>query len=118
MNKDNARPALVTFEPVAGLGSYQWGDKYVSNYKSITYGRLEKRLVEMIHILRPGGYIYLERPFQMEGLAEFFQSKSQKDYDISIHLKKIARQQKCTIEISSCIGGPYFLLNKSFKAKC
>jgi len=115
LRKDNARPALVTFEPVAGLQDYHLLAEHVPDYMKITYGQLEKRLTDMIGILRPGGYIYLERPFQFGTLADSFLRKDQKDYEISLSLKKISRLEKCRIEISSVIGGPYFLINKNDK---
>jgi len=110
-------PALVTFNPMAGLqsyGFYQQGVKDISLYKKITYQVLINRLHQIIEVVRPGGFIFLEKPFQFDSeiAAGFILRKPQNQWTISLALKKIARKMKCTIEISSEIGGPYFLLKK------
>ncbi len=112
LKEDDIHPALVTFEPIVGLQGYDPFGVADPNYKEITYGQLEKRLKAMIEILQSGGYIYLDKPFQSDGTAGFIEGKCQKDYEISLRLKKIARQQKCRIEISQEFNGPYFLINK------
>lgn len=112
LKEDGIHPALVTFEPIVGLQQYDPFTIRDPNYKEVTYGQLEKRLKTMIAISLPGGYIYLDKPFQSDGTADFFKGKCQKDYEISLRLKRIARQQKCRIEIGQEFSGPYFLLNK------
>lgn len=116
LEEDGARPALVTFKPVAGLQNYFGAGMKVEgvpNYKEITHARLEKRLEEVVAILRPGGYVFLERPFQFDsGFINALEGKSQNEFDISIALKRIAKRLKCKIEIASVITGPYFLLHK------
>jgi len=67
--KDSGKfPSLVTFEPVAGLQDY--GPKVliegVSNYRDIVFTYLSKRLCQVVEILKPGGFIYMERPFQFD----------------------------------------------------
>ena len=112
LKEDNVHPALVTFEPIVGLQGYNPLGVAIPEYPETTYGLLEKRLKTMIEILQSGGYVYLGKPFQTDGLADFVQGKREKDYEISLHLKKIARQQKCRIAINEEFNGPYFLINK------
>ncbi len=112
-------PSLVTFEPVAGLQEYgpcTEIDRNVSRYREIVYGYLQKRLIQVITILKPGGYIYLERPFQSDPIliADFFRGVPRNKMDISMEMKKIARRHKCKIEVSNDIHGPHFLIHKPF----
>lgn len=110
------KPALITFEPVAGLQDYGPCQKITDapSYKQITYQRLIKRLCSIIEITRPSGFIYLEKPFQLDAddIIYALRGKSQKEWPISLALKKTAEKMGCTIEIKSEIGGPYFLLRK------
>ncbi len=110
------KPALVTFEPVAGLQTYGPEIKIegAPQYKEITYNILAKRLCDIISIVRPGGYVYLEKPFQFDA-DHFINALSQKpknQFTLCLAMKKIARKMKCKIEISPDVGGPYFLIKK------
>ncbi|MFA5954700.1 MAG: hypothetical protein WC817_04150 [Patescibacteria group bacterium] len=114
LKQENVAPALVTFEPVVGLQSYdpRLNLKHNPRYREVVYGQLEKRLRAAVAILKPGGYVFLERPFQSDGTADFFQGKPQKKWEISLAVKKLARELHCSIEIASEITGPYFLIHK------
>lgn len=115
--KKDVAPALITFEPVAGLQAYSPGlhqDKLSSLYKEITYQQLIRRLRIGIELLRPGGFMYLERPFQFDSshFIDIFNKKSFKDFTLSIEIKKLLKRRKCKIEIRGHLGGPYFLIQK------
>lgn len=108
------RPSFITFMPMAGLQSHSplFG-KHIPNFEAITYAILASRLVCMLELLLPGGFIMLERPFQFDGsFAEAFSRTPQNKYKLSLALKKLARKCKCRIEILSELGGPYFLIHK------
>jgi hypothetical protein len=107
-------PAFVTFMPVAGLHQYTPCKlEDLPNLEAITYAYLGKRLEGIIRILRPGGYILLERPFQFDGsMFECMAGKPQNMFKLSLAMKRLARKMKCRIEIQSEIGGPYFLVHK------
>lgn len=109
-------PTLVTFEPVAGLHEYGPSaiSREVPGYREFAYSYLGKRLEQVIEILRPGGYIYMERPFQFDPVltADFITGTPKNQFDISLWIKKIARRHKCKIEISQDCSGPYFLIYK------
>jgi hypothetical protein len=97
------QPNFVTFEPAAGLKDYnplnvptEEGEKY----KEVVYQQLEKRLVDMIEILKPGGYVYLSRPFQK---IENF---------VFDEIKRIVTDSGCEIEMSNTAAGPQFLIRK------
>jgi len=113
----NKKPALVTFVPVAGLQTYRISQNMIGVplYRKITYFRLIKRLCALIDILQPGGYIYLERPFQMDvdDIRDFFLRKPQSENIFYVALKKIARKNKCKIEMNLILGCPSFLLQKA-----
>ena len=112
-----AYPTLITFEPVAGLQDYGPEIKIdgVSNYREIVFAYLVKRLYQIVEILKPGGFLYMERPFQFDSdnAVDFFCRVPQNKFKISNSLKKVARKLKCKIEIGKEIGGPYFLLRKN-----
>lgn len=110
-------PSLVTFEPVAGLHEYGLSSAIstkVPGYREFVYSYMGKRLEQVIEILRPGGYIYLEKPFQFDPVlvGEFITGTPKNQFDLSIGIKKITRNKKCRIEISNDMNGPYFLIHK------
>ncbi len=131
-------PALVTFAPMAGLTSYYSlggaHENISSNYKEVTHGQLEKRLHQIVDILKPGGYIYIENPpfNSTDSLREvsFFykipttpnnnsnktkkEPHEQETYEISLELKRIAKELDCGIKITPTILGPGFLIRKPY----
>lgn len=121
MEEDGVQPALVTFEPIVGLQAHtptSTKTEVSENYKEVTYHQLEKRLIDMIKILKPGGYIYLSRPFQFDDTArDFMEGKSVEDWTLPVEVKRIAEEWGCKLEISGGIGGPYFLLQKPLRSK-
>lgn len=114
--EEKTNTALITFEPVAGLQDYGPERKIdgAPDYKAITYAFLGKRLTNLINILRPGGYIYPERPFQFDAdnFIDRFSRKKKGEYVLSVRIKKIVRKLKCRIEMNQTIGGVYYLIHK------
>jgi hypothetical protein len=121
IEEGGVQPALVTFEPIVGLQAHtpDYTKKEVSeNYKEATYQQLEKRLVDMIEILKPGGYVYLSRPFQFDDSArDFMQGKPVEEWSLSLQVKRVAGEHGCTVEVSGGLGGPYFLIKKLVRPK-
>ncbi|MES3005447.1 MAG: hypothetical protein V4664_00710 [Patescibacteria group bacterium] len=116
LKEDGVSPALVTFEPVAGLQShFPEFKKEVPMYEKVTYGQLEKRFRQIINILKPGGYVYIAKPFQFLGIEDFLRNKLKEEYEMSIRMKELASEEGCTIEISSELGGPYYLVRKPIR---
>lgn len=116
LKQDNISPALVTFEPMAGLNRYEpMHNAENPIYENVTYGQLEKRLEKIVAILKPGGYVYLEKPFQSNGTADFIRRIPQKQWEITLNIKKLAERLKCKIKIATEISGPYFLIQKPLK---
>lgn len=113
IKEESVSPALVTFVPVAGLKAHI-PKKYLQETveKEITYGILEKRLFDMIDMMRPGGYMYVTKPFDILGLEEFLQGKEQKNYKITERLKELLKGSGCTISMKEQVGGPVFLIHK------
>lgn len=108
-------PAFITFMPMAGLQSYtpSFKKSNIVNHEPITYIYLGKKLSCLIRLLRPGGYMMLERPFQFDGsMIEAYFGTPQNKYKLSMAVKKIVRKLKCRVEIISDMGGPYFLIHK------
>lgn len=113
--REDVAPAFITFRPMAGLQNYSFINKETKNfpnYEKITYGLLGKRLADVIEVLRPGGFILLERPFQCIGLEDFFKGVPQDKSEFTLLVKSFAKKIKCSVDVLSSIGGPYFLLRK------
>ena len=113
IKEDGNQPSLVTFEPVAGLQDYSpGGQSKPTLHREVTYQRLENNLKKMIEIVRPGGYIFLGKAFQLDDLGDFFARKKPEEYTTSLNIKRIAKETKCSLRIQGDIEGPYFLLRK------
>jgi hypothetical protein len=113
------QPALGTFEPVAGLQSYyKVKVEDIPHYSNITYEILGHRLRKIISVIRPGGYIYMERPFQfdVDYGADCFSNKLPENYTISLKIKDVIKSLNCDIEIDKNIEGIYFLIRKRIRA--
>lgn len=111
-------PALITFMPMAGLQSHGPRDSKSIEAK-VTYAMLEKRFRSLYSILKPGGFILLEKPFQMDSSnwASFFRGVPQTEYEISKHFKKLAEELGFELSIESQTTGPYFLIRKPLRKK-
>lgn len=130
MLKENGHaPAFVTFEPVAGLQehtpykpehiewaltqgkehSLSWVPKYIW---AVTWQRLENNLRRLIEVLRPGGYIFLLRPFQLTDADEFFRRIPATEGRVARGVQRIVSEMRCTVEIVPSIVGPTCLIKK------
>jgi hypothetical protein len=95
------RPAVVAFEPLAGLEAYipfESAD-LPALYPRVVYQLLEKHLREMVKIVRVGGFLYIGPPFQFLNIGDFLCKKPQNEYDLSLKMKKVARRLNCRIQI-------------------
>ncbi|HAE36646.1 MAG: hypothetical protein UR85_C0004G0014 [Candidatus Nomurabacteria bacterium GW2011_GWF2_35_66] len=102
------KPALITFEPLAGLE-----DHMNSPDKNITYSILLKRLRSLLKVMQSGGFIYISKPFNdIDMVVEFMEGKSQFEYTFTHKLKEFVKSLDCRIEVISSLGGPYFLIQK------
>ncbi|HEY6022196.1 MAG TPA: hypothetical protein VIY48_20715 [Candidatus Paceibacterota bacterium] len=105
-------PAWVVCEPVAGLQSYTPRKKGPDLHFEVTYQRLANNLRKMLEIVRPGGYVFLECPFQGMNFGDWFQKKPVEEYESSLWIKDFAKRHGCTVRIKSSIVGPRYLLRK------
>ncbi len=110
------RLSLVTFDPIVGLQTHTPSHEN-KDEKAVIYGILEQRLRKVVELMVPGGFVYIGRPFQIDGLTDFLLKKRQSESDLSLHLQKIAASLKCSIEIAEVLTGPYFLLRKNKEGK-
>lgn len=111
------RPALATFEPVAGLQSYipyQSRKDVASLYEEVVYQRLINNLRQLVSVVRKGGFIYISRPFAMTDMG-FFGRRPLKEYEISKQMAATAKELKCSLRIEGTFCGPVFLLRKRGK---
>ncbi len=108
------RPSFVTCEPVAGLNTYSFdfGKGEADCYKNVLYQRLENNLRAMIELLRPGGFIYLTRVLQGEGVSEFFARVPQEKRRESLFVKAVCKSARCSVDIERTVCGPAFLIRK------
>lgn len=117
VKKGGIPPALITFNPMAGLQEHgpEREVEGVPKYKEITYRILGKRLEQMIKILMPGGYILLENPFQFDADAfcEWYTKVPIHKWTLVVNVRKVARKMKCKTEVCRDINGTYFLIQKN-----
>lgn len=108
------RPAYVTFYPVAGLESYTPSTSNGRLHPRVTWQRVENNLRRLLEVVRPGGYVYLDRPFQLSDpdIRAFFQRLECKDYPSVKWLKAFCKGKKCSVDYDRDITGTKFLLRK------
>jgi hypothetical protein len=114
LRKNGDRPAWVTFEPVAGLQSHTpctRGNPPALQLE-VTYQRLENNLRKMLEVVRPGGFIFIECPFQMMNCGDWFQKKPVEKYESSLWLKDFCKTHRCTLDMIKTLVGPRYLLRK------
>lgn len=119
LRRNGDHPALVTFEPVAGLQSHapRLLDNPPTLQLEVTYQRLENNLRKMIQIVRPGGFIFLECPFQGMNFRDWFEKKPVEQYESSLWVKDFCTANKCDLQIVKTIVGPRYLLRKRMPRK-
>ena len=107
-------PALITFRPIVGIQDNDplWSKKGAGNSRDVTEGILKKRFGQCVDVLRKWGYMYLEKPFQTNGMEEFFRGIPQEEWRLSRQVKKLAEKYNCNVKIEGSLGGPKFLLRK------
>ena len=108
--------AFATFEPIVGLQSYIPFESKEHRksllHSDVTCQRLANNLKKLIEVVRPGGYIFLDKPFQFgeyDGLEEFFSGIPREQNKLSLWLKKFCRENRCSIEMDSIIGLRYLI---------
>jgi len=108
------RPSFVTCEPVAGLNKYTAvGYKKTGPYEEVLHQRLENNLRAMIELLRPGGFIFLSRVTQGEGMSEFFAGVPQEKRRATLFMKALCKSMRCSVDVNAWHGGtPNFLIRK------
>ena len=113
-------PAFVTFEPMAGLQSYTplKTNPRTKLHSRVTYQRLENNLRKLIEVVKTGGYIYLDRPFQFDSMdtADFIRGVALEDYQSFKWFKDLCKEEHCSVEIGS-IFGTRFLIRRWLSGK-
>lgn len=123
MRDKGDRPAFVTFYPMAGLQSYtpSESEKYRNTrlHWQVTWQRLANNLRRLLKVVRPGGYVYLDCPFQLAGTdtIDWLRKKELKDYESVIWMKQFCKGKQCTVMVDRDITGPKFLLHKRNERK-
>ena len=110
-------PALITFNPIAGLQDHDpihadLTGEALELHGKVTYGILEKRLVDCMTMLKRGGYIFIEKPFQSMGTVEFLRGVPQEKRQFTLRVKELAEQNKCTVKCYADIRGPFLLVRR------
>ncbi len=119
LKQDKAEPAIITFEPVAGLGKYESFQDATGmpKFKDICFRQLEKRFVALFELLKPGGYMFLGRAFQGQNISDWLSGKPTEEYATSLELKRITGKLKCRLQIIADPYGPYYFIRKHLKPK-
>jgi len=109
------RPAFVTFEPIAGLQNYTpWRNAERTTaffHEKVTWQRLENNLQRLIKVLRPGGYIYLDKPFQFAttDIRDFMRRIPRTHYESYRWLQQFVQNNGCTVELGVLLGNRYLI---------
>jgi hypothetical protein len=113
------QPAFVTFYPMAGLQSYTPWDhkeesKLTAKHPEVTWQRLENNLRRLLQVVRPGGYIYLDRPFQLLDVdfGAWYRREEKKDYPSVRWIQAFCKGKKCSVEYERDLTGMKFLIRK------
>ncbi len=116
MKRNGDAPALVTFNPLAGLQSYTPTKEKlaIKLHPQVTWQRLENNLRRLLETVRPGGYLYLDRPFQLAGTDTFdwLSRKELCEYQSVKWMTAFCRDRRCRIRFDRTITGVKFLLKK------
>lgn len=105
--------SLVTFIPIARLQAYtpHRKDRVMIN---VIYQKLFNQLELLVEILRPGGYICLERPFPIcpFDTVDFLHAKKPTKYTSHKWLKIVAKKLNCSLRVENTATGHVWLLKK------
>ena len=120
MRDKGDNPAFVTFYPMAGLQRYTPHDSEraikTRLHPRVTWQRLENNLRRLLNVMRPGGYIYIDRPFQFAGddLGDWLRRPrvELKDYTSVKWMKAFCKGKQCSLEFDRDICGTKFLIRK------
>lgn len=115
ITRENGQLTLTTFQPKAGLQSYMTLGQSEA-YRDVIYHRLYQQLELIVKATRIGGYIHLERPFQMdESMVEFLRKTPPNKQLSHVTLKAWARKLQCSIRLHYDSFGHKWLLRKDYK---
>jgi hypothetical protein len=109
---------FVTFEPIVGLHNYTPSEEQNPKprlHPEVTHRRLANNLKKLLEIVRPGGYVFINKPFQFgeySGLLEFLSGLPQEEWKLSLWLKEFCKNNKCTLKQEDFLGGPLHLIRK------
>lgn len=116
LRENDSCPAFVTFEPVAGLQSYTPGTAQGIS-PTVTYQCLGNKLRRIYDVLLPGGFIYLRRPFQFDGIGEFFAGVPQEKSTLALQIKEFCQNRRCSLQVERSAFGPGWLIRKHLERK-
>jgi hypothetical protein len=123
MRDNGDQPAFVTFYPMAGLQSYtplsSYEHRKTKLHPEVTWQRLENNLRRLLKVVRPGGYIYLDRPFQLGSTdtLDWMQRRVLKEYQSVKWMQAFCRGKGCTVRFDRDITGVKFLVRKRASRK-
>jgi hypothetical protein len=115
--EESGRPALITFNPIAGLQRHdplhnRWVKVSEEVFDKVTFAMLEKRLKTLLGMLTRGGFMFVERPLQSIGIVNFLQGIPQDQTSYAHKVREIAEANKCSVTFYKGIGGPYALIRR------
>ena len=115
ITQEHGQLTLTTFRPLAGLQTYMTLGQSKA-YKMLICRCLFRQLELIVNATRVGGYIHLERPFQMdESTSEFINKTPVRKQLNHVTLKSWARKLHCSIRLHHDSFGPKWLLRKDYK---
>jgi hypothetical protein len=115
ITQNHGQLTLTIFRPLAGLQAYMTLGKSDA-YSTLVHHRLFRQLELVVNATRVGGYIHLERPFQMdESIGEFISKTPARKRLSHVTLKSWARTLHCSVRLHHDSFGPKWLLRKDYK---
>jgi hypothetical protein len=113
---DGHRLSFATFVPIVGLQPHI-PELHDELHQHVVYAHFAKCLAQLIGVMRPGGLIYLESPFQFMNFGDWFNKKPVEEYESSLWLKALCTRLGCSLSIDRSIGGPQYLIRTRRKRK-
>lgn len=106
--------SFTAFQPIVGLQSFT--PKQGTMFENVVYHHLAKQLAKVVEITRDGGYILLERPFQLcpHDIGNWVRRKNTIESTSHDWMKRHARSLHCKIRVVDTSCGPNWLLCKGY----
>jgi hypothetical protein len=116
---ERGKLSFTTFMPMAGLQSYT-PQRSCASHRDVLYQRLFQQLEQVLLHTQVGGYVLLERPFQLDSgdgrIGDFLSRTPFKQTAFHTAVKAWAKLLKCSVRGKDSIVGGNWLLKRDHKS--